>query len=264
MGMEDSGRGGEPEDTLVEDQLPRLVSCVLGQMDGPLPPTLLGGVIERALDASLVALLRQAGEDELADEQTIRSRGWPGKDLVARLAVVQAVTSQREIVHPPLLRALEVLLATARRCESHDASPREILTMALAVARFAGRLEEEHRLLLATCLGPREDAERLRELVSVLEADDPAPAAIAELQSLADQGVAGALTILGTLHAVGLGVPLDGARGAWLLAEAAALGDVTACSNLATHYTLGMPPFAPNPAKARLFLQLCRDRGFPV
>ncbi len=180
MGTGGSVRGGGPEDTLVEDQLPCLVSCVLGQIEGALPEALLGGVINRALDVSLVGLLRQAGEDELADEQAVRWRGWNRREMLPRLAALQRTVGGRDVVHPPLLAALGVLLATGARYESHDASPREIVTMALAVARFAGRLEEEHRLLLAMCQRPREDAERLRELLHVLETDEPEPAAITE------------------------------------------------------------------------------------
>ncbi len=153
MGMGTAKPGGTPEDTLVEDQLPQLVSCVLGQVEGVLPQSLLWDVINRALDQSLVALLRAAGETELADRAALSWRGSRRGQIVPRLLDIEAQVATRAVVHPPLLKALTQLLTTLRRYESHDASPREVVTLGLSVARLAGTLEEEHRTLLAVCRG---------------------------------------------------------------------------------------------------------------
>lgn len=264
MGTGNAGPGGAPEDTLVEDQLPSLVSCVLGLVEGVLPQTLLWDVINRALDQSLVALLRAAGETELADHGALNWRGWSRAEIVPRLLRIEAQVGARDVVHPPLLKALGQLVATLRRYASHDASPREIVTLGLSVARLAGTLEEEHKAMLAICQRPAEADGQLAEIRAALQDDEPDPLAIAKLEELAEEGVASALCTAGLLHSVGFGVPVDGLRAACLLAEAAALGDVPACHNLSMLYGMGAPGLRPNRAKATLFLQLCRERGFPM
>lgn len=266
MGTENAGSGGAPEDTLVDDQLPSLVSCVLGQVEGVLPQTLLWDVINRALDQSLAALLRAAGETALADKRARHWRGWSRAQMVPALLAIEQEILARSVAHPPLLKGLTQLIGTLRRYETHDASPREIVTMALSVARLAGTLEAEHQAMLAVCQRPKETDKQLAVLQAALdyEGEEPEPLAIAKLTELADEGIPGALATLGLFWSLGMGMPADGVRGAWLLAEAAALGDVAACHNLSIQYSSGAPGLLPNPTKAELFLQLCRDRGFPM
>jgi TPR repeat protein len=89
-------------------------------------------------------------------------------------------------------------------------------------------------------------------------------AALASLERMADDGQSEALHLLGFLYWLGEQVPLDHARAKHLLAEAAALGDVLACHNLAMFYASGGPGEPPNWRKARVFHERAVALGFPM
>jgi hypothetical protein len=253
---------GTPEDTLVEDQLPNLVDSVLSQFAGTLPEGLTAAWLARALEVSLVALLRDADETFLAATLASRPRGFTRCELVPTLNALVAELDRHQVAEGPLRSALDRLVAVGLRYTTHDASPREITTAALFVARLAGRLEAEHRAMSASARRFRECSQVIDGLEDLLRCDGPGdPKTLDTLHALCEEGVPSALGTLGLLYSTGQAVPLDGIRGAWLLAEAAALGDSAACTNLAMHYALGTPDFPANFRKATLFTQLSRDRG---
>jgi hypothetical protein len=262
MGQGSAETIGLPEDTLVEDQLPNLVESVLGEFEGTLPEGLLAAWLSRALEVSLVGLLRAAGETFLAATLASRPRGFTRREIVPTLRSIEAELARTETPHAPLTLGLQHVLVLGHRYQSHDATPREITHAALLLARLAGRLEEEHRAMSGACRRSRDCAKLLDGLDELLRCDGPGnPRTLEALQSLCDEGVPSALGTLGLLYSTGQAVPLDAVRGAWLLAEAAALGDATACNNLAMHYALGATDFPANFRKATLFTQLSRERG---
>lgn len=250
------------EDTLVEDQLPNLVDCILRDFEGSLPEGLLAAWLNRALEVSLVALLQVGGELALAATFASRPRGFTRRELVPALRTVERHIRGRQRGDDPLSLGLRHLLDIAQRYESHDASPRAIAHASLLVARLAGRLEDEHRAMMSASRRSRDCSVLIEGLDDLLQCEGPGdPKKLRALEALSDEGVPSAIGTLGLLYATGQAVPVDPIRGAWLLAEAAALGDATACNHLAMQYALGADGFPANYRKATMFTQLCRDRG---
>ena len=85
--------------------------------------------------------------------------------------------------------------------------------------------------------------------------------ALPMLERLAAGGNVNALSVLGVMYQLGLGVPANGAKACSMLKAAADGGSGVAAHNLATLYVTGAPGCMPNRELSRLYLQRAVELG---
>jgi hypothetical protein len=102
------------------------------------------------------------------------------------------------------------------------------------------------------------------ELIEANDAisDEDYEKALAILNPLVDKSVAGALSLLGVMHQLGLGVEYNGIKAVELLTKAVELGDGVASHNLGTLYAMGMPGVPQDFEKSRFCYRRAKSMGF--
>ena len=101
----------------------------------------------------------------------------------------------------------------------------------------------------------------------VIEANDALSAkdykrALSLLLPLVEVSDSGALSLLGVMYQLGVGVELDGLKAIELLKKAVNLGDGVAAHNLGTIYGMGMPNVPKNAKLSKSFYQQAKNMGF--
>jgi len=85
--------------------------------------------------------------------------------------------------------------------------------------------------------------------------------ALVILAPLVKEEVAGALGLLGAMHQLGMGVPVDGPKTVELLTRAADLGDGVSAHNLGTVYGGGLPGVERDPILSRRYYRRAKELG---
>ncbi len=78
---------------------------------------------------------------------------------------------------------------------------------------------------------------------------------------LADREIPGALSLLGVMYQLGLGVEVNGVKAVKLLTRAVELGDGVAAHNLGTVYAMGLPGVEQDFQLSKFFYRKAKEMG---
>ncbi len=105
------------------------------------------------------------------------------------------------------------------------------------------------------------DVQDAIEIVSQAFSDGEYGKALLLLKPLADEGIAGAIGMLGVAYQRGAGVEVDAVKALELLEKAVDMGDAVAAHNLGILYQNGMDGVEINMALSQRYFQLAHEMG---